>query len=161
ETDANGRFTLHHLPRTGPIELHSGAPGTQSLTFSWEYGARENRERITLHSLPVVSGQVRDADTDQPLTKFDVQPGWFTDARFSELEFDETAHVNASDGRFSLTMKRFIAGEPSPGFAGRVVAPGYVPQITPKVYIGQKYDPFVIHLKRGQPITGSVQSPAG
>jgi hypothetical protein len=43
----------------------------------------------------------------------------------------------------------------------RIVADGYLPQISPRVTLGKDYEPLVIHLKKAAAITGKVLLPDG
>jgi thiol-disulfide isomerase/thioredoxin len=71
--------------------------------------------------------------------------------------------VKNAEGKFSKKIERISIGgdgEP-PAFAAMIVARGYLPEMTPKVYLGKPYEPFVIKLKKGSPIAGVVKDAAG
>jgi hypothetical protein len=119
------------------------------MQFNWRPGGK-NEDRITLYAPPVITGIVHDANTDRPITKFDVVPGWYwkNSDGFVESDFDGVGHVNSPSGRFSKKIQRVTISEDLPAFAVRIEAKGYAAQYSPKVYPGKRYDPFVIRLTK-------------
>jgi RNA polymerase sigma factor (sigma-70 family) len=162
KTDATGQFILQHLPREGELSMYAGHKGFLSSDFKWSAQGK-NDDLITLYRPPIVTGFVRDADTDEPIRKFDVQPGfyWSADSEFDLSSFDGTSHVKASDGKFSKKIQRFVFSRQFSGVAVRIIADGYLPVISPKVMPGHPYEPFVIHLKKASPVTGVVKTITG
>ena len=130
------------------------------MQFNWRPGGK-NEDRVTLYAPPVISGLVHDADTDRPITKFDVVPGWYWNNSdgFVESDFDGVSHVNSPSGRFSKKIQRVTISEDLPAFAVRIEAKGYAAQYSPKVYPGKRYDPFVIRLKKSGTTTQPSKSP--
>lgn len=166
KTDADGRFTLRALPTEGEFRVSANAGKQGYLSNGFKYSAGgTNPDTITLFKPAVITGVVRDAETDQPITEFQVRPGWYwrEGDEFDESSFDGVAKVKNAEGKFSKKIQRISlggGGEP-PAFAAMIVARGYLPAMTPKVYLGKPYEPFVIKLKKGTPIAGVVKDEAG
>jgi thiol-disulfide isomerase/thioredoxin/protocatechuate 3,4-dioxygenase beta subunit len=166
KTDADGRFTLGALPKQGTVRLSASAgnQGFLSNGVTWS-AAGTNPDHITLFKPAVITGVVRDADTGKPIPEFQVRPGWYwhkNEDKFDESDFDGVAKVKDPDGKFSKKIERInLGGGEPPAFAAMIVARGYVPQVTPKVYLGKPYEPFVIRLKKGNPIAGVVSDSSG
>ncbi len=163
KTDDQGRFTITGLPNSGSLLLYANKKGFMTGNVSWSADGKENPQKIKMFPPPVVMGKVVDDATDQPIAAFDVEPGWYwkPGERFDHSDFDGTMHVKSADGKFSKQIDRVIMGQESLDFAARIVAKGYIPQITPSIKAGQKYEPFVIRLIRGTPIAGTILTPDG
>jgi beta-lactamase regulating signal transducer with metallopeptidase domain/thiol-disulfide isomerase/thioredoxin/protocatechuate 3,4-dioxygenase beta subunit len=163
--DDHGRFTLDGLPTVGTLSFYANKRGGDfmSKSFPWSAGAKDNREKIILWHPPVVAGQVVDDATGKPVEQFDVEPGWYWQAGkpFERSTFDDVEHVKSADGKFRIKIERISMGEKSLEFAARIVAKGYLPQISPSVVAGKSNEPFVIRLKRGQGIEGVVHEANG
>jgi Carboxypeptidase regulatory-like domain len=157
KTDVAGRFKLEHLPQQGELSILVDRKGFLGTSFSWS-ADKPTSPTIPLYKPPVVTGFVRDADTDAPIPRFDVMPGiyWNSHSEFDPLDFDGTDHVKSAGGRFSKRIQNIDVSLDLPRVAVRIVADGYLPQISPAVTPGKPYEPFVIHLKKAAPITGKV-----
>jgi RNA polymerase sigma factor (sigma-70 family) len=155
KTDIEGRFTLRQLPAEGELSMSASTKSLLGMDFQWTPGGN-NPQQITLYAPPVVSGAVRDAETDKPITKFDVVPGLYWqngNGRFDESDFDGVSHVNSSAGLFTKKIQQVVISQNMPGFAVQIVAQGYEPGYSPKVYPGKRYEPFVIRLKKARTTT--------
>jgi beta-lactamase regulating signal transducer with metallopeptidase domain/uncharacterized GH25 family protein len=159
KTDTDGRFELAHLPDRGTLNMYVGKAPYLNMDFQWTaQGAAA--PVLTLCPHPVIRGRVVEAATGEPLKEFEVQPWWGVNQPHA-LDFNDRAK-GRPDGSFELTIDRVqISDKGSPPFYARVVARGYVPELSPPVYAGKPYEPFVIKLQKGEPVTGVVADADG
>lgn len=159
KTDAMGRFTLTHLPLHGKLTFYTSHKGFVESQFTWS-ASEKSDEKISLYRPPVIAGFVRDAATDQPITKFALEYGvyWSPGKDFQKFGTD---HVNSASGQFRAEVKYFSVTKDMPGAAARIVADGYLPQMTPTVTMGKRYEPFVIRMVKAAEMVGKVETEAG
>ena len=81
------------------------------------------------------------------MTKFHALPVWWLNNRADELDFSDEARVS-SGGRFRQVINNVGLSEDLPAFGVQIEAKGYDSVYSPKVYPGQRLEPFVIRLKR-------------
>ena len=153
KTDAEGRFTLRGMPAEGQLEVSVGKADYLSTTYNWSAAGPEVAS-LTLYPKPVIRGRVVDADSGQPVKNFRAVSYWMK--KPSPITFNSPAD-GRPDGTFELRIDRVILSKPeATPFYAEIQAKGYVPQMSPEVYAGKPYEPFVIKLEKGEPVTGIV-----
>ena len=129
------------------------------MSFKWS-AQEPPPPQLTMCPEPVLRGKVVDAETGAPIKGATAHPWWGKPA--NSLSFDRPAKTG-DDGGFELKIQRvsISAGNPPPFFA-KVIARGYVPQMSPAVFPDKPAaDPMTIRLEKGEPIGGTVVDPEG
>ena len=101
-----------------------------------------------------------DAETGQPIRDAAADP-WFGKPPHP-VTFDRPAKTG-DDGAFELKIQRVsISAEGPPPFFAKVIARGYVPQMTPAVLPDKpSSEPMTIRLEKGEPIGGTIVDAEG
>ena len=158
-TNVEGHFRIADAPLEGSLEFYIGKRGFLSPNYK-VYFPREEPYKITLYRPPVISGTVLDDKTGEPITSFEVTNGilW---PNSSKIYWLGSQAVHSKQGTFRRTIGRFVIGQSLPSCAVRIMAKGYVPGVTPLVQVGEKPEPFVMRLHKGEPWIGFVNDSAG
>jgi len=164
-TDAQGAFRMEDLPGEGTIECRFSKRDSGLMSFSREIPADLSQtDKIVMYEIPVFTGKVVDAETQNPVTQFAVvngfrgsdpgdRPGWSD-------HYDK--QINASDGAFTYAWSGWGISYPFTGDALlKIEAKGYLAEIAPPLKLGQKSEPFVIRLTKAEPRTGVVLTAGG
>ena len=167
ETNAEGWFELHNVPREGSIRYTLGQRGTKRGTYVSMSATLEPREEpyeIILYAPPVIHGKVVDDETGEAITSFTVNGGWKWENSdtFSFDRMGRATDVNSEDGSFTkLISGMSVSYPPTIPFAVHVSAKGYHSAITPEYRLGDSDEPFTVRLKRGEPWAGTVVNADG
>lgn len=151
-SDDQGRYEWDWAPED-PVTFDFGNLEFTSITKA--IVPSEGVQRIVLHKVLTISGQVRDAKTGELIDRFYVIPIDHFRDDFSSLE-----RINAqphSDGEFTFQMER---SDIKQGI--QIEAPGYLPYRTTRRYqIGDEDDELDIRLEPAKPLKGVVLNPDG
>jgi len=164
-TDARGYFRMEDLPRDGTMECRFGKRGSGLMGFSKDIPADMSQvDKIVMYKVPVFTGRVIDAETQEPVTKFmavkGVRGGNWGDKPFWSDHYKE--QNNANDGAFTCTWEGFAVTHPFSGDALlKIQAKGYLSEEAPPLKLGQRCEPFVVRLSRAEPRTGIVLTSRG
>jgi len=158
-TNAEGHFRITDAPREGSLEFYISKRGFLSPHYE-VYFPQEEPYKITLYRPLIISGSVVDDKTDTPITDFEVSDGilW---PYWSKISWRRPQVVHSKRGTFRRTIGRFVFRQSLPSCAVRIMAKGYVPGATPLIQVGEKPEPFVVRLHKGNPWTGFVNDSAG
>jgi thiol-disulfide isomerase/thioredoxin/protocatechuate 3,4-dioxygenase beta subunit len=159
-TKDDGRFEIAALPTEGMVELSAGIKGRLSISFNAGPNVKDAGD-VSLYKPPVLNGKVLDDASGEPVKTFSVTAGWQgSDGRYSWLNM--TPRFNGTDGSYSLKITNVhLSRGGDLGFAGKVVAKGYAPEMTPPVIAGQPAEPATVRLKKAEPVKGIVLGPDG
>lgn len=159
-TDAEGRFVAGAFPGEPPYHLRFYRPGFQEQSFRWDPATHGDEIEVVLRRGGALAGQVVDAGTGTPVTRFSAS----TPDRVEELA-DEPSRWNpfaagreleSEDGTFRLESLE-------PGKVGVVFsAEGYIDTpLSAEVREGETTDVGAITLTRGAVIAGRVLDTSG
>lgn len=164
-TDAEGYFHIEDIPDEGTLRFTFNGSKTGYQVFGKEMpGDLSEVDRIVVYKSPVIAGKVIDADTEEPITSFEVISGIKSEAFGDSIDWSryKKRQVNSPDGTFSKKWRGYYISYPFDGACYfKIVAKGYLPGITPAVKLGKKYEPFVIRLSKAEPLKGMVIDPEG
>lgn len=165
-SNSDGRFTLDHLPSVGTLQLYASKKGADLLISDFDWNAQvPDRGPVTLYARPAFSGRVLDADTGQPVRRFDITFGWDIngDGKIEWLALDGVKHVKAEDGAFHSRINNvdLSPDDHDSAFVAKITADGYAPQLTPSLRVGEKPSPLTIRLHKSTPMPLTVQTPSG
>ena len=158
-TDAAGHFKISDAPLDGSLEFYVSKKGFL-LPEDTVYLPQREPYEITLYRPPVISGTVVDEETGKPITEFEVTDGILWPSS-SKVYWRGSETVHSEHGAFSRTIQNFIVKPSLPSYAVRIMAKGYAPETTPLVQVGEKAEPSVVRLHKGEPWTGIVNDSAG
>jgi RNA polymerase sigma factor (sigma-70 family) len=154
-TDSEGRFAMPDAPADS-VEFEISKAGYQSLIGDRDasLSAGDGEKTFTMHPQPVARGQVVDADTGEPIAKFNVIVGWvFWKGHPPFWMFDKAKPF--TDGNYQLTMdghSEVLA------YHIRVEADGYTPAVTEGFQTSGTFD---MALHKGADVRGRVIDPDG
>jgi len=165
ETDSQGYFSIDNLPDEGNLRLDFGKRGSGLLGFSKEIPEDlSGRDKIVMYKTPVFVGKVIDAETEEPITNFTLTNGIQSSAFGDKIRWSRhyKNEVTSEDGTFSRTWGGYWVTYPFDGLCClRIEAKGYLPEMTPPVRLGEKYEPFVIRLTKAEPRRGIIVDQEG
>ncbi len=155
-TDADGRFVWLSGPTEGEIEFEVRKEG-----FIFAAGRRiaalNGDVKITINPPTRVHGTVTDAETGQPVPKFQVTEG---EALGNARTFWRRRRgAPASDGHFDVSP--FHYDRPGMAFFIRVEAGGYLPATSRAIIPGESDVVLEFKLKQGAGPSGIVRRPDG
>ncbi len=160
ETDSQGLFKIEDLPEEGKLRFDFGKRGSGFQGFSKEMPEDlSHRDKIVMYKTPVFVGKVIDAETEEPITSFEVVNGvkWKSVDESFHWSRHYKKQVNSEDGAFAETWSGYHITYPFDGASClKIEAKGYLPEITPPIKLGGKYEPFVIRLTKAEPWEGIV-----
>ncbi|MFZ2146994.1 MAG: redoxin domain-containing protein [Sedimentisphaerales bacterium] len=165
ETDSQGFFRIENLPEEGKLGFDFGKRGSGFESFSKVMPEDISQiDQIVMYKTPVFTGKVIDAETEEPVTTFQVVNG--VKSRSTDESPDWSRHykkqVNSEDGVFSETWTGYAISYPFDGDCClKIEAKGYLPEIAPPIKLGEKHEPFVIRLTKAEPWKGTVFEPMG
>jgi peroxiredoxin len=164
-TDAQGNFRMEDLPGEGTIECSFGKRDSGLVVFSKEMPADLSKtDRIVMYKVPVFTGKVIDAGTQQPVTKFTLVNGirgdnWGDRPHWSDHYKEQ---INTNDGAFTYKWSGYSVTQP---FSGdcllKIEMKGYLSEMAPPLKLGETCKPFVIRLTKAEPRTGVVLTAGG
>ena len=164
-TDAQGHFRMDDLPGEGTIECDFGKRDSGLKGFSREVPADLSQtDTIVMYKVPVFIGRVLDAETQKPVTKFTLVNGirggsWGDRPGWSD---HYTEQIDANDGTFTCTWSGYSVTHPFPGDCLlKIEAKGYLSEVAPPLKLGQKSEPFVIHLTKAESRRGIILTAQG
>lgn len=155
KSDADGRFTLAHLPSEGSIELSYWKKGYSHVHLP-AVGLQDGPQRLVLRKPGTIAGRIIEESTGEPVSRFELIAGWRDDQKGPIFSSDRRWKIDAMDGKFSKTSD-MAGGSKLPL---RVIADGYV---VTDIFLNTKdgSPPADIRLVRGEPMTGRVLAPSG
>jgi beta-lactamase regulating signal transducer with metallopeptidase domain/protocatechuate 3,4-dioxygenase beta subunit len=159
-TDSNGIFTIKNAPEIGILKIFAGTK-FQYLGYIEDVNLSENKTiEITLYKEPIISGNVIDEQTGEPIKEFSLTRGvkWADSNYISWLI--ESKKVLSNDGRFEATLDHFTINRNLPYGALKINAEGYLPEAILK-RVDEKSEPVTLKLKKGKLITGQIVSRSG
>jgi RNA polymerase sigma factor (sigma-70 family) len=151
-TGPDGRFIMHNAPADA-VEFMVESDEYHDLVIK-SLTAGDGETTILMSSEPAIRGTVTDADTGQPISRFEIIRG-MTYRAGSLPFFDFAQPVHCSDGTFDLPLR---GNNEIASYCLRVEADGYVPLVTPYF---QNSARFNLALHRGADLRGSVVDPDG
>ncbi|MBN1508099.1 MAG: redoxin domain-containing protein [Sedimentisphaerales bacterium] len=161
-TDAQGMFALTNLPE-GQIEIDFGRKKGY-LGFNREMPADLSQvDRVVMYEVPVFVGRVVDADTNAPVTDFEVVNGIRRDMDAS-LDWSRyyKKHVEDPNGAFRNEWAGYGFSYPSSAAPCiKIEAKGYVPSAPVLLELGKTCEPLTIRMNKGTSIAGTVLEPDG
>ncbi len=164
-TDAQGHFQMKDLPREGTIECRFNKRGGGLMGFSREIPADLSQtDKVVMYKVPVFTGRVLDAETQEPVTRFTVVNGirggsWGDRPGWSDHYKEQ---IDANDGTLTYTWSGFGVTHPFTGDALlKIGAKGYLSEVAPPLKLGQECRPFVVRLTKAEPRTGVVLTARG
>ncbi len=161
-TDAQGMFALTNLPE-GQIDLDFGRKKGY-LGCSKDLPADLSRiDKIAMYEIPVFTGTVVDADTNEPVVDFEIVNGTRRDADGS-FDWSRNSGNRVTDSRGSFTHEwagYYISYPVSLASCIMIQAKGYVASDPVVLEFGQTCKPLTIRIKKGAPIAGIVLQPDG
>ena len=171
ETDAEGRFVWNSAP-PDEVQLSVTKPGFMNLSDLGSlpgFKPSEQEQVITLGPLLRVHGRVVDAETSQPIARFNVLPSSVKKPAVSRPAPDgeltignPTAYWNQrnamvfTDGWYEIAFDTEV-----PGHFVHVEAEGYEPENSQQFKSDEGEIACDFRLKRGSWITGVVRAPDG
>jgi len=160
KTDSQGLFKIENLPEEGKLRFNFGKRDSGLLGFGKEIPEDlSHRDKIVMYKTPVFIGKVVDAETEEPITSFEVINGvkWKSVDESPHWSRYRKRQVNSEDGTFTQTWAGYHITYPFDGASClKIEAKGYLPEIAPPIKLGQKYEPFVVRLTKAQPWKGIV-----
>jgi thiol-disulfide isomerase/thioredoxin len=162
KTDADGKFSIANLPKTGTVDFGILKKGffDRSVTWSPETAQEKNNAYILYPSSPI-RGTVVDAATGEPVTDFDILPYFSKKATsVTSLPCDMKKHITNRRGRFMFEIDANFGEKPG-AIALYITAPKYHRAVIDPVYALDFGKPMEIKLEPGEPIIGKVLDPAG
>jgi RNA polymerase sigma factor (sigma-70 family) len=167
--DSEGRFVLHHVPLDGIVSfsfgVERGTTGRKFLSMSSDVLVpRDEPYEVVMYEPPLFEGNVVDDATGAPVTAFRVRTGWYV----PEMDihyWNSMGRINdVSDehGHFTVQLSRVHVSWPSDtAYVAGIEADGYNPAVTPMQRLGEKSEPTIVRLTRGEPWTGLVRNASG
>jgi hypothetical protein len=151
ESDDQGRVAWSSPP-IATTRFRIARQGYEPVTLTMT--ATDGPERtIRLHRPLQISGQVVDAQTQQPITSFRIIPGRFHD---DHHHWEEDRAMTGDSGRFRIDLR----GDGLP-HAVKVEADGYYPAISRNYEPQEEFQQHRFELVPGTPIRGVVRSRDG
>ncbi|MFC1783736.1 carboxypeptidase regulatory-like domain-containing protein [Planctomycetota bacterium] len=163
QTDEQGNFQIEDIPETGTLSFRFSKKGFLGMSKDTPDDLAQT-DQLTLYKTPIIAGKVIDAETEEPITRFEVmcgiQSASFGDTLTWSRYYKYTK--NSSDGTFRQAWGGYGVSYPFEGSCHlQIIAAGYYPQATPPVKLGEVYEPFVIRLEKAESITGTLLAPDG
>ena len=162
KTDADGKFSIANLPKTGTVDFGILKKGffDRSVTWSPETAQEKNNAYILYPSSPI-RGTVVDAVTEKPVTNYDILV-YFSEKATSvtSLPCDMKKHITNRHGRFLFEIDANFGEKPG-AVALYITAPRYHRAVIDPVYALDFGKPMEIKLEPGKSISGKVLDPAG
>ena len=165
ETDSQGYFSIDNLPDEGIVELDLGKRDSGLLGFRKEIPEDvSRRDKIVMYKVPVFVGRVVDAETGKAIKNFTLTIG------IDSAKFGKSPHwsrrrqekVTSEDGTFTRTWRGYLITYPFDGVCClRVEATGYLPGAARPMKLGEKYEPCVVRLAKGEPFRGTILDQEG
>ncbi|MEZ6018057.1 MAG: carboxypeptidase-like regulatory domain-containing protein [Planctomycetota bacterium] len=159
-SDAEGRFVAGAFPGRAPYQVRFYCPGFKEESYRWNPAEQGDEIEVTLRRGGEVRGNVVDAGTGAPLTRFTIS----TPNRVERLS-DEPSRWNPFAGgrEFEDAGGRFVLDSLEPGKAGLMFsAPGYVDvPLSVEVREGAATEAGQVALSRGATLVGRVVDAAG
>lgn len=153
ETDAEGHFEWASAPED-PVQYDILTTGLMSARqVALEPG--DEVHKITLHPELVISGNVIDAETKQPIPSFSVINGidW---KNGNPPNWSRRDIIKGRDGAYKVTHDY-----PHPAHLVRIEAEGYLPGVSRPFLNGEGAQTFDFELQKGVAIAGAVHGPDG
>lgn len=152
KTDSSGNFEWSGAP-AGPQQFSFFASGFASSEQSLEPG--DTVHTITLRPASTLSGQVIDAETQQPITHFFALPGqsYGNPARLSGYASSDEKEFKDDEGKFEVALRRDRDN------AVQIRAKGYMTET--KASSRTNTEPLLIALRRTSTFQGRVIDPSG
>ncbi len=165
--DQDGHFVIEHIPLEGSVEFSFGVRREEGGRRDRSYMGmstsimvpREEPYEITMYQRPVFQGTVVDDETGQPVREFEVKNGWQRERseRIDWISMSTPSKIQSDEGHFSKKLDGVHISYPTTtAFAVGILAEGYLPATSPLVKLGEPIEPFVIRLRKGEPIRGVV-----
>lgn len=150
KTDSSGNFEWSGAPE-GPQQFSFSAAGFASSEKSLQPG--DTVHTVTLRATATLSGQVIDAETQQPITHFFALPGtgYGNPGRLSGYASSDEKEIKDPEGRFEVQLRRDRDN------AVQIRAKGYVTETK----TGTSSEPILISLRRTSALQGRVLDPSG
>jgi len=152
-TDAEGRFVLDGAPADEVMATadKQGYTGSDYIALI----ASDKEQVIVLYNLFTVSGKVLDANTKEPIEKFNVLPGAYYPAD-APIVWQDAWRTTGQRGEFTLNIT-----SPAAEYVLKIEADGYLPAQSRRFAFDEKQVALEIALERiGRP-TGVVYLPDG
>ena len=169
--DEEGRFTLENVPLEGTLRFGFGVKrkdGRRDRTYLSMHTSmmvpREEPYEITMYRPVVFEGTVIDDETESPVTEFVVKNGLMLEGgdRVDWIHTSSPSRIRSREGKFRKKLDGVIVDHPPTApFVVGILAEGYFPATSPVVRLGEKVEPFVIRLRRGEPRTGIITDADG
>ncbi|MBI2426144.1 MAG: carboxypeptidase regulatory-like domain-containing protein [Candidatus Hydrogenedentes bacterium] len=169
--DAGGNFTLNNVPREGRVSIdfavrsENGRRDRSYLGMSArELSPRDEPYTVVMFRPIQFRGTVVDDETGAPVREFTVKNGWRSrpEDPMGWISMSSPTRVDSAEGEFIKMLDGVqIDYPPTHEFAVGIMAEGYIPATSPVVRIGQPVEPFVLRLRKGAPIQGTVLDAAG
>jgi beta-lactamase regulating signal transducer with metallopeptidase domain/peroxiredoxin len=162
KTDAQGMFALTNLPE-GQIQLDFGRKEGY-LGFTRDLPADLSQiDKVVMYNIPVFTGRVVDADTNEPVADFEIVNG-FRRSDDGSLHWSRHSGKQVKDPNGAFTHQwggYFFSYPVSMASCIKIGAKGYVASDPVVLEFGQTCKPLTIRLKKGTPIAGTVRQPDG
>ena len=153
-TDTEGRYRLESLPASG-VEFYLGRSGfMQMRNIRPSSAIPENN--YTLKPAVKITGRVTDAATGEPIKEFTVTPGDAWMANVGPSNWQDYASRRGADGQFVHAIE-----ELNQGIVLKIVATGYLPQITKRLTAEDGGQTIELALKKGTGPRGVVVTANG
>jgi len=151
ETDADGRLVWDSAPA---VEVSYSISHFAYETLQSQPLTADGREQIvTLHKHLQVSGRVVDFDTRAPIAAFHVIPGVL---HVDHYDWNQALATSGQNGAYAVALPQRDLPH-----VLRVEADGYYPEMSRTFLDGEQDAVADFALKRGAPISGTVQGPDG
>jgi peroxiredoxin len=154
-------LALTNLPE-GQIELYFGKK--PYLGFHYDVPADISQvDKVVMYDVPVFTGRVVDADTEQPVTEFEIVNGIRRDEDRS-LDWSRYHSSPVKDGGGAFTHRWAGYGVSYPTSVAaciKIEARGYLPSDPVLLELGRTCEPVTIRVKKGTPVVGTVLQPDG
>ncbi len=164
-TNEDGSFMLTGLPPAGVFELWIIPKERNKFLLSWKHidlAVQTEHAEYTIYPVPVIAGKVVDMHSREPVKDLSIVAGRESEGSQGIEWIPSSADkINSDDGSFEKAIRYIAISDTNCSVAVRITADGYLPYISPKVRIDQKYEPLLVELKKGDNITGVILNSDG
>ncbi len=155
-TDAAGQYTIEHLPSIGDIDMVF-VKKPHFLFSSIQNDMTQNETKaVTMYLIPTITGTVIDADSEKPITEFEVIGGCKWDPNGIDIWDLIAEKITSPQGYFNKTKSNFLTHASPAWVAVKINAKGYLPAQTPWIQIDQKMSPITICLEKAQILSSTL-----